>query len=242
MSSGTGFITRTRFEATAGMVEFLAASLSFVIGVGCSMMVCCIGMYLGLFAYLNPSAGKVSRVRAGLMSLAFSLGVVLVVAVIGVGFLALQIGLLTVTHDALLYVDIIGFAILGTIGALYLAGRNPGLPFPYIGPPTALSSMRGFRAAPLYGAFFGGPGAAHCTFMLVIPIVFLSLSSLNPIVIFYNFLFYAAGRTIPIVVVGTMIQDAQIRFVKALSSRSLTLNRVIGVFMIISGISLFFIR
>ncbi len=205
-------------------------------------MVCCIGMYLGLFAYLNPSEGKTSRARGALMSLAFSFGVVLVVAAIGAGFLLLQLELMSVMDNAMLIVDIIGSLLLGVIGVAYLVGKTPGLPLPYIGMPNGLNTIRGYRAAPLYGAFFGGPGAAHCTFMLVIPIVFLSLSALNPTVIFWNFLFFALGRVIPIVVVGTMLQDAQIRFVRALSVRSGALNRLIGIVMILSGISLFFIR
>ncbi len=205
-------------------------------------MVCCIGMYFGLFAYLNPSETKTSRARAGLMSLAFSFGVVLVVAAIGAGFLILQLELVSIMDNAMLIIDTIGFAVLGVIGVAYLVGKTPGLPLPYIGPPNALKTIRGYRAAPLYGAFFGGPGAAHCTFMLVIPIVFLSLSSLNPTVIFWNFLFFAVGRVIPIVAVGMMLQDAQIRFVKALAARSGALNRLIGVFMILSGITLFLIR
>jgi cytochrome c biogenesis protein CcdA len=68
--------------------------------------------------------------------------------------------------------------------------------------------------------------------MLVIPIVFLSLSALNPTVIFWNFLFFALGRVIPIVVVGTMPQDAQMRFIRALSARSGALNKRIGIVMI----------
>ena len=108
--------------------------------------------------------------------------------------------------------------------------------------PVAIAGARGYRAAPLYGAFFGGPGAAHCTFMLVIPIVFLSLSSLNPTVILWNFLFFALGRAVPIVVVGTVLEDAQVRFVQAISAKSVLVNKLIGLFMLASGISLFFVR
>lgn len=149
---------------------------------------------------------------------------------------------MSVMANAMLVVDVIGFAILGIIGGSYLVGRSLSLPLPYIGPPKALTTLRGYRAAPVYGAFFGGPGAAHCTFMLVVPIVFLSLSASDPMIIVWNFLFYAVGRIVPIVVIGMMFQDAQIRFIQLLSRRSDLLNRVIGVTIILSGVSLFFIR
>src|SRR5712692_8043812 len=205
------------------------------------MMPCCIGIYPGLFAYLDTARDKASRLRAGVMSVFFATGILAVVAALGLGVLLLQIGLATISNDSLFIVDLIGFPILALIGASYLLGINFMIPIPSAGLPGSLSNMRGLRAAPLYGAFFGGPGAAHCTFMLVIPIVFLSLSALNPVVIFLNFLFFALGRVIPIVVVGTMLQDAQIRFIRALSVRSGALNRLIGIVMILSGISLFFI-
>ena len=116
------------------------------------------------------------------------------------------------------------------------------LPIPQVVLPSARSSVQGLRAAPLYGVFFGGPGAAHCTLMLVIPIIFLGLASTAPTAIVSYFLIYAVGRSILIVVVGVLLRDAQIRFVKALSSQSKQINRLIGALIIISGISLFFVR
>ncbi len=206
------------------------------------MMPCCIGIYPGLFAYLETAEEKASRLRAGIMSAIFASGVLAVVGVLGLGVLLLQIGLATVTHDSLTIVDIIGFALLSVIGASYILGKSLMLPIPQFGLPAALSNARGLRAAPLYGIFFGGPGAAHCTFMLVIPIIFLGLASTAPIAIISYFLIYAVGRIIPIVVVGVLLRDAQIRFVRALSSQSKQINRLIGVLIIISGVSLFFVR
>jgi len=78
--------------------------------------------------------------------------------------------------------------------------------------------------------------------MLVIPIIFLGLASAAPAAILWYFVFYAVGRAIPIVVVGVLLRDAQVRFVKALSSQSKQVNRLIGILIILSGISLFFVR
>ena len=224
------------------MVELLPFATSFAIGVGCSMMPCCIGIYPGLFAYLETAEEKASRFRAGILSAIFASGVLVVVGALGFGVLLLQIGLATVTHDSLTIVDVIGFTLLSMIGASYILGKSLMLPIPQFGLPAALSNVRGLRAAPLYGIFFGGPGAAHCTFMLVIPIIFLGLASTVPFAIISYFLIYAVGRIIPIVVVGVLLRDAQMRFVKVLSSQSKQINRLIGVLIIISGVSLFFVR
>ena len=206
------------------------------------MMPCCIGIYPGLFAYLETAEEKASRFRAGILSAIFASGVLVVVGALGFGVLLLQIGLATVTHDSLTIVDVIGFTLLSVIGASYILGKSLMLPIPQFGLPAALSNVRGLRAAPLYGIFFGGPGAAHCTFMLVIPIIFLGLASTVPFAIISYFLIYAVGRIIPIVVVGVLLHDAQMRFVKVLSSQSKQINRLIGVLIIISGASLFFVR
>ena len=225
------------------MVAILGLALSFAIGITCSLMACCVGLYLGLFAYLQTNGERPSRIKAGLMSFSFSVGVIIVVAALGAGFLLLQLELMSVmTGNGMLVIDIIGFAILSVLGASYLLGKSLSIPLPYVGPPSALTNMKGYRAAPLYGAFFGGPGAAHCTIMLVIPVIFLSLSSLDPLTIVWNFSFYAAGRVIPIVAIGMMLQDAQVRFMKIVAARSGIINRLIGVAMVLSGVSLFFIR
>ena len=224
------------------MVELLPLATSFAIGIGCSMMPCCIGIYPGLFAYLDTAQDRTSRLRAGAMSAFFATGILAVVAALGLGVLLLQIGLTTISNDSLFIVDLIGFPILALIGASYLLGFNFMIPVPTVGLPGSLRNLRGWRAAPVYGAFFGGPGAAHCTFMLVIPIIFIGLASAAPAALLWFFLVYAVGRAIPIVAVGVLLRDAQVRFVRALSSQSKQVNRLIGILIILSGISLFFVR
>ncbi|MBI3116874.1 MAG: hypothetical protein HYU03_01345 [Thaumarchaeota archaeon] len=223
------------------MVELVPLSLSFAIGVTCSLMACCLGIYPGLFAYLQSNVQNPSRLRAGLLSLGFASGVLLAVLAVSTVFVVLQLQLMSLMNQAMLYVDIVGFILMALIGLGYLTGRTIRIPLPSVSPPTSFLAFRGYLAAPVYGIFFGGPGAAHCTLMLVIPIIFLSLSALDPTAFFANFGVYAIGRVIPIVVIGMMLQDAQLRFLKLVASRSVTINRVIGIIIIISGISLFFV-
>jgi len=226
------------------LVATLAVTLSLAIGITCSLMPCCIGMYPGLFAYLQSNLAKPSRIRAAFMSLGFASGILLAVLAISTAFMLLRIEVMDFMNQGMFYIDIAGFALLGLIGVSYLRGRSIGLSLPGIGgpPPAALMSLRGYLAAPIYGVYFGGPGAAHCTIILVIPIIFLSLSAQNPSAFLTNFGMYAIGRVIPIVVIGMMLQDAQLRFLKLVSRRSALMNRLIGVLIILSGISLFFVR
>ena len=106
-----------------------------------------IGIYPGLFAYLDTARDKASRLRAGAMSVFFATGILAVVAALGLGVLLLQIGLATISNDSLFIVDLIGFPILALIGASYLLGINFMIPIPSAGLPGSLSNMRGLRAA-----------------------------------------------------------------------------------------------
>src|SRR5207244_1592061 len=106
------------------VVELIPLGTSFAIGIGCSMMPCCIGIYPGLFAYLDTARDKASRLRAGIMSAFFATGILAVVAALGLGVLLLQIGLATISNDSLFIVDLIGFPILALIGASYLLAIN----------------------------------------------------------------------------------------------------------------------
>jgi cytochrome c biogenesis protein CcdA len=200
-------------------------------------------MYPGLFAYLNSEIAKPSRFRAGLMSLGFSFGVVTVVGAFGLAFMLLRIELDSLTGNGTLAIlhNVPGIALLTIIGLTYLTGRSFRIPVPTIGAPNALIHLRGYRAAPIWGMFTGGPGATHCTVALVIPIVFLSLSARDPTAIAYNFGFYALGRAIPIVAIGLMLHDVQVRFLRVLNEHSRFLNRIIGVTILASGIGLFFV-
>jgi cytochrome c biogenesis protein CcdA len=174
--------------------------------------------------------------------LGFASGILIAVLVVSTVFMLLQTELMNFMTHGMIYIDVAGFALLALIGTSYITGISLGIPLPTINPPASLMSRRGVLAAPLYGLYFGAPGAAHCTLMLVIPIIFLSLSSLNPAAFLVNFAAYAVGRVIPVIAIGMMLQDAQLRFLKLVASRSQLVNRVIGVVIVLSGISLFFVR
>jgi cytochrome c biogenesis protein CcdA len=172
------------------------------------------------------------------MSLGFTGGLLVIVAALSLVFVWLQLGLMEWMGYAMPVIDVAGAGFMIFIGASYFVGRSFRIPLPTINPPA---SLRGYRAAPVYGILLGGPGAAHCTTMLVIPIIILGLASLQPLAVVYALAAYVLGRAIPIVIIGTMMQDAQLRFVQMLAGRSTLVNRVIGVAVILSGISLFFI-
>ncbi len=133
-----------------------------------------------------------------------------------------------------------GWTVLTIIGIAYLVGKGFSIPIPRISPPQSLTNSRGYRGGFFYGVFMGGPGQAHCTVTLLIPIVFLSLASLDPIAIVWYFVLFSLGRIIPLFVAGLMLQDVRIRFVKSLSYRAKEINRLIGVIFLIGGIVLYF--
>src|SRR5206468_42630 len=120
------------------------------LGITCFLMPCCIGFYLGLFAYLHSAIDKPSRLRSEIITLLFALGMIAVVDVLSAAFFLFQIGLKSVTSNISTLVDIAGFVVLSVLGASYLTGRTLSIPLPYINPPTSLTTSRGFRAAPLY--------------------------------------------------------------------------------------------
>jgi cytochrome c biogenesis protein CcdA len=246
------------------MVDPLTSLLAFSIGILSGFLPCCFVCYPGLFAYFSAEDGEgKSRRSAAITCLTFSAGVTFVGAVVTVGLLSLGLGVLrgalglgnvaanyagwqtlnpfsSVHTPVLSAVNYIGWGVLTVIGAVYLTGRSVFLPIPRVSMPQSLTGIRGYRGGFYYGIFMGGPGQAHCTVTILIPIVFLSLATLDPVVIATLFLFYTAGRVIPIFAAGLMLQDMRIRFAKAVTENSHLINRLIGVSFVIGGIVLLF--
>jgi cytochrome c biogenesis protein CcdA len=214
--------------------------LSFAIGVLSGFLPCCFVCYPGLFSYFQTEGQKPSRIRAGAYCLVFAAGALLVAGILTVAFLLIAPEIRSIIDNAQHLVNDTAFVVLSIIGVSYLLGRGFSLPIPRLGFPAGLINGRGYRSAYLYGIFIGGPGQAHCTISLVIPLVFLFFTSLTPVAIVTYFVLYCLGRTIPLVVIGLMLQDAQIRFFKTVSRNSQTLNRLIGIIFVIGGLVLFF--
>jgi cytochrome c biogenesis protein CcdA len=220
-------------------------------------------VYPGLFAYFTPDEEKASRIRIAAVCLAFSAGIAVVGAAITGGLLSLGV---VVLRDALglgnispnyagwaalnpfnpihtpilIVVNYLGWAILWIIGFAYLTGRSLSLPIPRINAPQGLMNMQGYRGGFLYGVFIGGPGQAHCTVTILIPLVFLSLTALDPFAVVVYFGIYTIGRIIPILVSGLMLQDMRLRFTKTVIENGKLINRLIGVSFLIGGLVLFF--
>ncbi len=213
--------------------------LSFAIGVLSGFLPCCFVCYPGLFAYFRPEGEEPSRIRGGLVCLVFAAGALLVAGILTVAFLIVAPEIHGIIDNAQHLVNDTAFIILSLIGVGYLIGKGFSLPIPRLGMPNSLINDRGYRSAYLYGVFIGGPGQAHCTISLVIPLVFLFFASMTPIAIITFFALYSLGRIVPLVVIGLMLQDTQIRFFKTVSRNSQTINRLIGIIFIIGGLVLF---
>lgn len=213
--------------------------LSFAIGVLSGFLPCCFVCYPALFSYFQIQGQKTSRIRGGAYCLVFAAGALLVAAILTGVFLVIAPEIRSIIDNAQHLVNNAGFVVLSLIGVSYLLGRGFSLPIPRLGFPTGLINGRGYRSAYLYGVFIGGPGQAHCTVSLVIPLVFLFFASMTPIAIITYFALYSLGRIVPLVAIGLMLQDTQIRFFKTVSRNSQTINRLIGVIFIIGGVVLF---
>ncbi len=245
------------------MIEAFHEVLAFTIGVVSGFLPCCFVVYPGLFAYFSADEQRSSRIRIASICLTFAAGISLVGALIVGGLLSLGIAVLRdslglgnvvsnyagwatlnpfnpVHTPILVVVNYLGWAILTIIGAVYLTGRSFSLPIPRVSVPQSLTNIRGYRGGFLYGIFIGGPGQAHCTVTILIPIVFLSLATLDPVAVVAYFGIYTVGRIIPLMIAGLMLQDVRLRFTKSVLSNAKLINRLIGVSFVIGGLVLFF--
>jgi cytochrome c biogenesis protein CcdA len=201
--------------------------------------------------------------RAAMVCVTFSAGMTVVSAVIVGGLLSIGLvplrgilgfdkilvnynGFATINPfnpvhtSVLVVVNYLGWAILTLIGVVYLTGRSFRIPVPRVSMPQSLAGMKGYRGGFFYGVFIGGPGQAHCTVTILIPIVFLSLASLDPIAVILYFGLFTLGRIIPVFIAGLMLQDVRMRFVKSITEKSTLINRLIGVSFVIGGLVLLF--
>lgn len=178
--------------------------------------------------------------RTALICLAFSGGILLVGAILLGGLLSLGLELLrSVVKLGQAGANYAGWTVLTIIGISYLIGKGFNIPLPRFSVPQSLANSRGYRGGFFYGVFMGGPGQAHCTVTLLIPIVFLSLASIDPVSVVWYFALFSLGRIIPIFIAGLMLQDMRTRFVRSLSHQSKLVDRVIGVIFLIGGIVLY---
>ncbi len=246
------------------MVGLFTEFLAFSIGIISGFLPCCFVCYPGLFAYFSADdTEKPSRVKSAITCLTFSAGIALVGGVITAALLSLGLGILrgalglgnvganynglatinpfSPVHTPILaVVNYLGWGILTLIGAVYLTGRSFSLPIPRVSMPQSLTGIRGYRGGFYYGIFMGGPGQAHCTVTILIPIVFLSLATLDPFTAVLLYGLYTAGRIIPIFIAGLMLQDMRLRFAKTVAQNSKNINRLVGVSFVIGGIVLLF--
>jgi cytochrome c biogenesis protein CcdA len=227
-------------ECSLPIVEPFHALLAFSVGIASGFLPCCFVCYPGMFAYLQSNLTKPSRARAGRMCLFFSAGILLVGGILTIALLSLGIALKSLVSPASGIVNLIGFGILLPIGIAYLAGKSIRVPVPKVGSSSALGKVKGYKGVAFYGIFMGGPGQAHCSVTVLIPVVFLSLSTLTIDAIAWYFFLYSVGRIIPLLVAGLTLQDMQSRLVREVIKKSSTINRLIGAIFVAGGLVLFF--
>ena len=245
------------------MIEPFHEILAFTIGIVSGFLPCCFVVYPGLFAYFSADEQRASRLRIAALCLAFAGGITLVGALLVGGLLSLGVTALRtylglgniasnyagwatlnpfnpVHTPILVVVNYLGWGILTVIGISYLMGRSFRLPIPRVSVPTSMANIRGYKGGFLYGIFIGGPGQAHCTVTILVPIVFLSIASLDAVATVAYFGLYTAGRIIPLMIAGLMLEDVRLRFTKSVLGNAKLINRLIGVSFLIGGLVLFF--
>ncbi|HLQ06129.1 MAG TPA: hypothetical protein VK126_00065 [Nitrososphaerales archaeon] len=245
------------------MIEPFHEVLAFTIGIVSGFLPCCFVVYPGLFAYFSAGEERASRLRIAALCLAFAGGITLVGAVLVGGLLSLGVAALRanlglgnigsnyagwatlnpfnpVHTPILVIVNYLGWGILTVIGISYLIGRSFRLPIPRVSVPASMANLRGYKGGFLYGVFIGGPGQAHCTVTILIPIVFLSIASLDAVATVAYFGLYTVGRIIPLMIAGLMLEDVRLRFTKSVLGSAKLINRLIGVSFLIGGAVLFF--
>jgi cytochrome c biogenesis protein CcdA len=196
--------------------------------------------YPGIFAYLQANMVKPSAARATVLCLAFALGILSVAAVLVVVLVSVNVELRTLVSPATGIVNTVGFIVLTAIGIAYILGKAVKIPVPRINPPNSLTRVKGIKGAVFYGIFLGGPGQAHCTITLLVPLVFLSVSSLTGWTILYFFMIYVVGRVIPLLIIGLALEDIRTKLVRRIATKSYLINRLIGAIFLVGGVVLFF--
>lgn len=179
--------------------------------------------------------GKISTKRAFLISLFFSVGILITIGVIGIvtGLLGRVLGDIgkTLTYIIAIIFIIIGLHLLDVI------------PLPFVGWSGKTNiKKRGVIAAFVIGLLFG-VAVGPCTFAYMAPMlgVVFSVASKNFLYSFLLVLTYAIGHCSVIVFAGTFTEIVQ-RYLNwnEKSKAAMIVKKVCGIFVILGGIYLIF--
>ena len=181
-----------------------------------------------IVGFLN-SQGNISQKRTFSLSLMFSLGILITIALIGLVTMALGriIGDIGSIGN---YIVAVVFFIVGLymLGILKLDWRGANLSTRFIGMPAAL----------VLGLIFG-LGLGPCTFAFMAPIlgVVFSVSGENPIFAIILLTAFALGHCMVIVLAGTLTQKVQSYLNWTESSKAISIiKKICGLLIILGGI------
>jgi cytochrome c-type biogenesis protein len=204
----------------AGVVSFLSP--------------CVLPLIPGYLAYLAGTSSETTRGRRAIFlnSVSFALGFSLVFAVIGV---LLNTLLSRVAYDAQLWLSRAG-GILIILFGLYLAGV---IKLPFLAREHKLSLQSRFSSRYLTSFIFGAAFAAGWTPCVGAVLgAILGLATTQPGAAFSLLLAYAAGFSVPFVIVG-LFTDKAAAVISRFGSWTVWVNRLFGMLLIILGLLIF---
>ncbi len=213
----------------------IAISVSFVWGLLSVLLSPCHLSSIPLLIAFIGGQGKMPVKRAFLMSTVYSVGLLVMIAVIGVitglaGMMLGNIGKIPVYIVAVIFI-LVGLNFLGVIPSMnFLSNSQP------------IVKSKGFLSAFLLGLLYGvalGP----CTFGFMAPVLGVVLSSAKTNLIFSILLIisYAIGHCVLIIFAGTFTEQVEkLSKINEKTNIAAIIKKICGVIIIIVGIYLFF--
>jgi len=228
------------FEALTNAIEstpLIALGASFLWGVLSIILSPCHLASIPLIVGFIDDQGSITTKRAFILSLLFSIGILITMAVLGVitalmGRMMGDVGAWGTYAVAVIFF-IVGFHLLGIISLPFMGGAvQPGI------------RKKGLLASFLLGLIFGialGP----CTFAYMAPMLAITFSISSAQIVYGIALLcaYGIGHCSVIVLAGTSTELVE-RYLKwnEGSQSALILRKLCGVFVILGGIYMMFYR
>lgn len=203
--------------------------LSFALGMSCVLMPCCLPAVTGFVGHITSWTEQFSRRRLFLAASIFSIGVLFPFILVGVAFA----GVGAVVRSFFQPFTYLLASILVLMGVLHIAGKEFSLPI----------RLRAVKSTGLVGSLQRGIvygfGASDCAIMILAPVFFLSLTTVNLRVNIANFLFFGLGRSFPILLSSLLLPDLRVRFISFFSEKARAINLATGSMIMLSGFLMF---
>ncbi len=177
---------------------------------------------------------EVSRGRAAVRALRFTVGMTVGFVVVFAAFAVLLAGVSSALQQVLPYLTVVmGVALVG-VGGWLLAGRElPGLPRP--GGRLGGAPGQGFGSVVGYGVTFALVSLS-CTVGPFLAVVFSSLSAGGYVGVLVSFVVYAVGMGAVVGALSLSVALAQTQVVRAMRSAGRVVPRVAGGLVLVAGL------